>query len=70
MRFILNVPCFIGKTCFEIAHDDTLRGMFADTNNLALQHKMTTHRRHRLYESIGKQYITITDGNNKFTHSN
>ncbi len=36
-RLIFNVPCFIEKTCFEIAHDDTFRGMIADTNNLASQ---------------------------------
>ncbi len=36
-RFIFNIPCFIGKTCFEIAHDDTFRGMYSEINNLALQ---------------------------------
>ncbi len=34
-RFIFHVPGFIRKTCFEIAHDDMFRGMFAETNNLA-----------------------------------
>ncbi len=69
-RLIFNVPCFIEKTCFEIAHDDTFRGMIADTNNLASQQKKTTCREHRLYESIQKHYIAIIDGNNKSTHSN
>ncbi len=38
-RFIFNVPCFIGKTCYEIAHNDTFRGMFAETNNLIFSRK-------------------------------
>ena len=69
-RLIFNAHCFIGKTYFEIAHDDTFRGMFAETNNLVSQQKKTTCRRHRLYKAIRKQYIAIIEGNNNLTHSN
>ncbi len=43
-RLIFNEPSFIGKTCFEIAHDDAFRGMFAETNNVESRQKKTTRR--------------------------
>ena len=38
-RFIFKVPSFSGKTCFEIAHDSTFRGMFTETNNFGSRQK-------------------------------
>ncbi len=48
--------------CFEIAHDSMFRGMFTETNNFGLRQKKTTRRRHRIYETIRKQYLALADG--------
>ncbi len=51
-RFIFDIPCFVGKTCFDIAHDNRFRGMFVENNNAESRQKRTARRGHRLYKQI------------------
>ena len=60
-RFIFDIPCFVVKTCFDIAHDDRFRGMFVENNSAESRQKRTAQRGHRLYEQIRMEYTKIIE---------
>lgn len=60
-HFIFNVG-FVGKSCFDIAHDNKSVRVFVKTTNSELRQRKTTWRGHIMYDIIWKQYKLIADG--------